>query len=635
MQRSTNLVLSLEGEEERVTVNSDAVARVVGNASPTDPLGAVAIFGPARTGKSFLLSALAQQDGLFRSRSGVMPCTQGVEMQRASLCGGTLCFADCEGSGDRDIKSDVALATPLMVVSQILILNWLGQPQASKIRSQLHLLCSAASNIVARDPTSPILGHLHIVFRDIGQADSEDNKRQCEQIHNLLQQRCGDRTWGAFKSVTIHALPRPHEHCNTDVVHLDRVADAFRTKVDAMRQTILEQLLSTPRLYTIGMLDEVLTAVCDSVAAEQAIAPQGILDSLTANVIAHAFNEATQAFELSVSEIGQERQLLSRSLREVESTFDMAILQSESLFITLCETSGLESNTYDDQRQLWRREIEMYISYIVQGAVVELQSAHRQWLQRVEGRLSSALSAAAKRGEDDPCYDRIMRREHQDIIHHALSAKRGSVHGEYFERHADSSARTWSAGRRIVAPLVDAVNEFMSSLNANLSGVLDRNIQLHAQLHRQWQAQVAKAKEERRLREQQQRLAAQKEAARREQERLRREQEELARVREQERQLAEQQRQQEAEQRRLREAQERQAAIQRETERQLAAERERQERLERLQGGYVQEQLIMTPHGLMRVQHGGHPGFGGGLVIVQTPFGPQVMQVEHPFFSWR
>jgi hypothetical protein len=141
------------------------------------PLNLVMIFGPARQGKSFLMNLLAGKEDLFEQSAKVEPCTCGVDlanffptieelgenragkaekevwswwpwwpilgsretdgaandvdftpqelaMQAQKPRAG---FVDVEGQGDRDETYDSLLAMPILLCSQVVIFNWMGQ----------------------------------------------------------------------------------------------------------------------------------------------------------------------------------------------------------------------------------------------------------------------------------------------------------------------------------------------------------------------------------------------------------------------------------------------------------------------------------------------------------------------------
>ena len=120
--------------QSAVVVNPDS--SVVTDAFPSGPVNFVTIFGPARSGKSFFMNALASRDGIFGVSPAAEPCTRGVDLSEivlslgeftgTAIIGGggpesTPCvgFVDVEGLGDRDPSHHVKLAIPPMLVSKV------------------------------------------------------------------------------------------------------------------------------------------------------------------------------------------------------------------------------------------------------------------------------------------------------------------------------------------------------------------------------------------------------------------------------------------------------------------------------------------------------------------------------------
>jgi hypothetical protein len=150
------------------------------------PLNLVMIFGPARQGKSFFMNVLCRQEGLFRQSASAEPCTEGVdiathfpeldafergggvfsdavgsgasseadsaeggaaaaaaaaaaadgaaaagtedaeeERQRRQESAMRVGFVDVEGQGDRGECYDAFLAMPLLLVSKVMVMQFL------------------------------------------------------------------------------------------------------------------------------------------------------------------------------------------------------------------------------------------------------------------------------------------------------------------------------------------------------------------------------------------------------------------------------------------------------------------------------------------------------------------------------
>lgn len=119
-------------EQGTVIVNSEST--VVIDSFPPSPVNLVTIFGAARSGKSFLMNALARRDGMFGVSKAVRPCTRGVDLSktlvsldeftgtstddqsRRTPCIG---FVDVEGLGDRESSNCMKLVVPPMMLSKV------------------------------------------------------------------------------------------------------------------------------------------------------------------------------------------------------------------------------------------------------------------------------------------------------------------------------------------------------------------------------------------------------------------------------------------------------------------------------------------------------------------------------------
>jgi hypothetical protein len=65
---------------------------------------------------------------------------------------------------------DVMLLSPLLLLSKVVIFNWMGRPERDTILNQLGSLATVARSVnieKSRDPrNTKIFGNLHIVLRD-------------------------------------------------------------------------------------------------------------------------------------------------------------------------------------------------------------------------------------------------------------------------------------------------------------------------------------------------------------------------------------------------------------------------------------------------------------------------------------
>lgn len=136
---------SLAGEESSSLQVSfpDEARAFVEAISPDKPINLITIWGPARTGKSFFMNALAGENAVevFPVSGGVDPCTVGVSMsttarslagfsqqqynsgERMEDCSATgapmVGFMDVEGQGDKHLSYDMLLATPFLLISKV------------------------------------------------------------------------------------------------------------------------------------------------------------------------------------------------------------------------------------------------------------------------------------------------------------------------------------------------------------------------------------------------------------------------------------------------------------------------------------------------------------------------------------
>lgn len=123
---------SESSDQGAVVVNPEATATT--DSFPSKPINFVMIFGPARSGKSFLMNALARRDGVFGVSPAAVPCTSVVDLSKTvvslqDFVGGVedgelqdkpcIGFVDVEGLGDRDPSHHIKLAIPPMLVSKV------------------------------------------------------------------------------------------------------------------------------------------------------------------------------------------------------------------------------------------------------------------------------------------------------------------------------------------------------------------------------------------------------------------------------------------------------------------------------------------------------------------------------------
>jgi len=198
-------------------------------------LNLVTVFGPARTGKSFLLNQLVGQPDYFKVSPLHKPCTVGADISdtysfqlgNGLPMGRTIdedaphvAFIDVEGMGDNGNEHFQKLVSPLFLVSQVLIFNWLGSPAAQDdILTDLGTVAFTAEKLMGGHVGGgPIFGHLHIVCRDTTDVrgvdkrlfEDEDGNSEAVLQRNTIRailRRC-------FTTCRVWPLPKPVRDAN-------------------------------------------------------------------------------------------------------------------------------------------------------------------------------------------------------------------------------------------------------------------------------------------------------------------------------------------------------------------------------------------------------------------------------------
>lgn len=143
----------------------------------------VMVTGKLRTGKSYLMNALSDSQA-FGVSSQARSFTQGVHIcNRLVPCaffggpedGPKLAFADSEGQADKGKSYDIKLATPLLLVSKVIIMNEICPigPSKEDILHTIEIFIRAAEQVSERKKRKSLFGNLHIIMRDCSQPEQE------------------------------------------------------------------------------------------------------------------------------------------------------------------------------------------------------------------------------------------------------------------------------------------------------------------------------------------------------------------------------------------------------------------------------------------------------------------------------
>mmetsp|Transcript_109002 Transcript_109002/g.351812 ORF Transcript_109002/g.351812 Transcript_109002/m.351812 type:complete len:402 (-) Transcript_109002:79-1284(-) len=163
--------LDLKGQ--KLVIHSEASCALQAESELVNP---IMICGRLRTGKSYLMNALLDAVA-FEVSPQARPLTRGVDIC-ANLIPGShfgwstgmpkMVFLDVEGQGDKGLRHDVKLATPLLLISKVVILHEICPigPSKEGLLEMLQIMMKAASQVGERSERNNLFGCLHIVLRD-------------------------------------------------------------------------------------------------------------------------------------------------------------------------------------------------------------------------------------------------------------------------------------------------------------------------------------------------------------------------------------------------------------------------------------------------------------------------------------
>eukprot|EP00121_Abeoforma_whisleri_P009379 Awhi_evm1s8621 len=268
--------------EDKIVINNEATSTLN---SVTRPMNALSILGPARMGKSFLLNMLAEKP-VFQTSSAPAACTSGID-----ICPEPVLFSkkidtyllDLEGQGDASEEHDVKVATPALLVSNVVILHLIcgAGPTKTTILNTLKKFMVAAEYVSENvDHYKDLFGHLHIILRDCPNSeeecyniifDKEDtadlnkSKRKAAEERNEIRQSIGS----SFKTSRVWTLPKldidseikaPERHRK---IALDNTK--YMDKVGEIRQYMTGQLESPNSLGGQTLTGPILTSFVSAI----------------------------------------------------------------------------------------------------------------------------------------------------------------------------------------------------------------------------------------------------------------------------------------------------------------------------------------------------------------------------------
>eukprot|EP00611_Tribonema_gayanum_P026691 TRINITY_DN6421_c0_g1_i1.p1 TRINITY_DN6421_c0_g1~~TRINITY_DN6421_c0_g1_i1.p1 ORF type:complete len:815 (+),score=143.91 TRINITY_DN6421_c0_g1_i1:98-2446(+) len=316
----------------KLTLADDAATHLDGQ---EQLVRAVSIVGSARQGKSTLLNCLAGS-ALFSTSAEMDACTEGADVGitgisvrdwaeerpggRTTTAGdAAVLLVDIEGQGVHDGRHDTLLATPLLLVSHVVLYNWQGRPRRMDTLNDLALLKVAAERVShKKSRRNNVFGTLIIVYRDLLPCDSatadecrrlvfdlEDPKtlgkggtaeakgmKERNELRQLIT--------GAFSDVLVVCLPPIHPDMNSRAIAPTEITPEFCSAVKGLQAMIARCLTGDSTLafeeknpftgrFLANTLAELVTAINEG--ADEISAPS-MLDAIYDRLLAKARDTA-------------------------------------------------------------------------------------------------------------------------------------------------------------------------------------------------------------------------------------------------------------------------------------------------------------------------------------------------------
>lgn len=308
------------------------------------------VCGRLRTGKSYLMNCLLRHP-CFAVSSQARSFTKGVDLSSRLVDveelggkkgGPRVAFADLEGQGDKGLAQDLKIATPLLIVSKVVLLMEVcpGGPSSEAILESLQLLMMAGNCIAERKDRRGLFGCLHIVLRDCAQDEAEcrsiifdkedEVNAETDQHAEAMQKRNDIR-----KSIEISFEAAPKVWCvpklAEDVAPDDYTKanrEGFPDKIDEIRNTVAQQLSEPKLLNGRPLTGSVIAALMPELAEamrsnEPALNPPSLVDRVAAIQVQRTteelFEKAGKDSEVILTKLPMHTQQLDKELAALQS----------------------------------------------------------------------------------------------------------------------------------------------------------------------------------------------------------------------------------------------------------------------------------------------------------------------------
>ena len=336
-KRSVSLLASLKWYD----ISADGmVVRDDGNGilmEQPGPVNLITVCGKLRTGKSYLMNAIADSQVFgVSSRAGIFthgvlissklaaPKQFGIADTDAPMIG----FVDMEGQAEKGIEYDTMLATPALLLSKIVLLNVIAPngPSRQEILETLKVMMDAAKK--ATPPTegsddmlnihehmsTEIFGCLHVILRDCANSEAECHSlifedEPTEGLGQLEGKAARERNLVRAEVRVAFAEP-PRTWCLPRLILADKAAppenyrenpDEYVNKIDEMRGSIGSQL-ATPVLLDGSVLTgeriaHLIPPLTEALSSGEGISPPSLVEAACDAQAEPLIREALTKFE--------------------------------------------------------------------------------------------------------------------------------------------------------------------------------------------------------------------------------------------------------------------------------------------------------------------------------------------------